>query len=427
MAPLPDDISPSGVSYADHLRMASYWAGAVRLSDVPSTDVDWLWPSRIPRGHVTLLVSDPGAGKSLLALDIAARVSTGRPWPDDGDKSQDSSDKSQLEKWDAGSRLSTLDSRLPGSVLLLTLEDHINDTVRPRLEALGADCSRILAMSHVPGDDFYHTPHSFALNRDLCRLAALIRALRDCRLVILDPITAFLGDTSDQCNTDVWKLLSSLARLAHNLQFAVLAISHLRKKEGAAIHRAMGSLAFIASARTAWAIAKDPADANTRLLLPLKNNLAPGAKGLAFTIESPEAGRAPIIRWLPDTIDARADAVLAPSRHRGRPDDERRYAINWLRAHLAAGPSPARVVRKDADAHGIGYTTLRRAFRDLRGQAVRHGDLSSGHWKWKLPDEGAQNQGGEFWAPSVSAEENRRPTPNTQHPTPNTQHPTPNT
>jgi hypothetical protein len=98
-----------------------------------------------------------------------------------------------------------------------------------------------------------------------------------------------------------------------------------------------------------------------------------------------------------------------PYRSAGRPDDERQYAINWLRARLAGGASPARIVRKDADAHGIGYTTLRRAFRDVCGKATRQGDFSTGYWNWKLPDEGAQNTGEEFWAPSATADEIAEP------------------
>jgi hypothetical protein len=300
-------------------------------------------------------------------------------------------------------------------VLLLTIEDHFADTVRPRLEALGADCSRIMALSHVPGEDFFDTPRPFALNRDLNRLSNLIGALANCRLVILDPITAFLGDTSDQCNTDVWKLLSALTRRADQQNFAVLAVSHLRKKEGAAIHRALGSLAFIANARTAWAIAKDPADPDRRLFVPLKNNLAPDANGLAFTIESNAAGSARVIRWLPDIVEARADTVLAASRQPGRPDDERQYAVQWLRTRLSAGTSPVREIRNDADAHGISYAALRRAFRALGCEAIRMGPVPKGEWRWKLRAEDAQNSVGEFCAPTAFTDEfaPRHPIPDT--------------
>jgi hypothetical protein len=284
-------------------------------------------------------------------------------------------------------------------VLLINIEDHFHNTIRPRLDALGADCSRIIAWTYVSGKLFIEGPHLFALTRDLDRLSTLVCAMQDCRLVILDPITAFLGDSSDQSSADVWKLLSALASLARKHNFAVLAVSHLRKKEGAAIHRAMGSLAFVAAARAVWTVAKDPADPRKRLLLPLKNNLALDTNGLAFTIETHEPTHAAVVHWLPDPVEATADKALASTRPGGRPDNERKYAVQWLRTRLSDGAAPVRDIRTDADAHGIGYGTLRRAFRELGAEAVKQGAVKYGPWTWRLPGQGAQNTVGEFCAP----------------------------
>ena len=379
----------------DRVGMATRRAGAFRLTDVDPTGIRWLWPERIPLGYVTLLVSDPGTGKSLVALDVAARVSTGRPWPDAvGPPSRGGPDPV-----DANDALGAARLAAPtGSVLLLTIEDHFANTVRPRLDALGADCSRIIGMSHVPGEGVFNMPRPVAINRDINRIEMMLREIPDCRLIILDPITAFFGDTSNRSTGNVWKVLSNLSWLAASANLAVLAVSHFRKKEGAAIHRAMGSLAFIAAARAAWTIAKDPADANKRLLLPFKNNLTPDAKGLAFTIESTEAGCAPVIRWLSDTIDIRADAVLASAHSRGRPVDEREFIRQWLRDYLATGPLPSRAVRKAADANGISAGTLRRAFRELGAVAFQPKNVLHGPWMWKLPDQMRKNRGGEFCA-----------------------------
>jgi hypothetical protein len=274
-------------------------------------------------------------------------------------------------------------------VLLINIEDHFHNTIRPRLDALGADCSRIIAWTYVSGE-LLEGSHLFALTSDLDRLSTLIRAMPDCRLVVLDPITAFLGDSSDQSSADVWKLLSALASLARKRNFAVLAVSHLRKKEGAAIHRALGSLAFVAAARAVWTLAKDPADANKRLLLPLKNNLAPDAGGLAFTIETHEPTHAAVIRWLPETVEARADQIIAPNRQMGRPDGERQFAKEWLRRELEQGQTPVRKVREAAEAHGITWGTLRRAFRELGAEAVFKRHDGRIRWDWKLSVIGAQ-------------------------------------
>jgi hypothetical protein len=188
--------------------------------------------------------------------------------------------------------------------------------------------------------------------------------------------------------------------LARKYNLAVLVISHFRKKEGAAIHRALGSLAFVAAARAVWAIVKDADDSTRRLFLPLKNNFAPDTNGLAFSIETSPKNGAATVRWHPDPIEATADIAFASARTNGRPDEERRYAVEWLRARLSDGPALMLDVRDDAAAHGICYGTLRRAFRELGGKAVKHGNVPRGVWKWKLPGEDAQNPVGEICAPS---------------------------
>ncbi len=383
--------APRDVLHAERI------AGAVRLTDVKPTNIRWLWPGRIPLGRVTLLVSDPGIGKSLLTLDIAARVSRGAAWPDQ---------EGESGRWGEGENPSPLASRIspspplpvsPSSVLLLTAEDDLADTIRPRLEALGADCSRILAISNVPGENAKDVPRAFALNRDLARLSNLLNAIPDCRLLIIDPISAYLGNTNEHSNADIQSLLAALATLAREREIAVILVSHLRKKEGAAIYRTMGSLAFVAASRAAWLLCKDPADANKRFLLPIKNNLAPDITGLAYTIELSANHRVPVIRWSPDAVHTTAEALVGCARLNGRPDDERQHAIAWLQERLANGPRATRDLKQEADANAISTRTLYRAFRELGGTAVRQGPFPFGQWMWKLPGVDCQNPGGEFW------------------------------
>ena len=125
-------------------------------------------------------------------------------------------------------------------------------------------------MSHVPGEGVFNMPRPVAINRDINRIEWMLREIPDCRLIILDPITAFFGDTSTRSTGNVWKVLLNLSWLAASANLAVLAVSHVRKKEGAAIHSALGSLAFMAAARTAWTIASDPAHARRRYSCPSK-------------------------------------------------------------------------------------------------------------------------------------------------------------
>jgi hypothetical protein len=285
-------------------------------------------------------------------------------------------------------------------VLLLTAEDDLADTILPRLEAHGADVSKVVAIPAIPGQHVVPFPRpllnnpddtkpiasrAFELRRDLVRIHQLLCAMPDCRLVIVDPISAYLGDVNEQSNSEVRGLMLPLAALAQQQNVAVLAVTHLRKKEGAAIYRSMGSLAFVAAARAAWLVAKDPKSPQRRLLMPLKNNLAADVTGLAFTIETHAATRQPIIHWSPDPIAISADTIVGNARPRGRPDAACQDAMDWLRKRLAKGPAPARDVVEEADAHGISKATVRRAFRDLGGEAVRAGFGPFGEWSWRLP------------------------------------------
>lgn len=387
---------------------ALYLAGACRLSDLKPSPLRWLWPNRIPLGRLTLLVGDPGLGKSLLTLDIAARLTRGKPWPEQAQGARSG---------EHGAKHSPSDSQLPAprSVLLLTAEDGLNETVYPRLEALGADTSKVISIPDILDQHFVcptdllpegrggksAVVRVYEKRRDVARLHQLISEMPDCRLVIVDPITAFLGDVNEQRNSEVRSLLRLFAALARRHNVAFLAVSHLRKKEGAAVYRTMGSLAFVAAARAAWAVTRDPTCAERRLFIPIKNNLARDVTGLAFTIESDLVSGQPIIRWSPDPIDTSAESVIGNAHPRGRRDEELQRAIDWLQSRLATAPCPTKQLKEEAEAHGISYGSLRRAFVQLRGVAVREGSFPHGHWTWKLPAVDAQSTlGGEFCAPT---------------------------
>ncbi len=419
------------------------------LAETPRRELPWLWPGRIPLGRVTLLVGDPGVGKSLIALDVAARVSTGRPWPGDCPEfaasaeqigtvplAQESSIEAGVEDNDASAepsppKLAPRASQLapppsPSSVLLLSAEDDPADTIRPRLEALGADLARIVALppNWSPDDptglhdvpsvladlrppaERPPAPRPLDLRRDVAELEKLVVQRRDVRLVIIDPLTAYFGGVENS-NHEVRRVLMQLGKLAARRRLAILAICHLRKQRGSALHRTTGSLAFAAVARAAWLVAQDPHDPDRRLLLPIKNNLAAAESGLAFTIdgagnplppgeggvrEPGDAADAPVIRWNPEPITLSADEALSPAKApMGRPTFERDDAIRWLQQALAEGAKPSADIRRAAEANGIRQTTLCRAFRELGGEAVRIGFGLLGEWYWRLPGVGEQN------------------------------------
>jgi hypothetical protein len=230
------------------------------------------------------------------------------------------------------------------------------------------------------------------LNRDLARLRRLFDTVPDCRLIVIDPINAYLGNTS----ADAHSLLHGLTTIARERNVAVLIVSQLRKQDGAAVYRAMGSMAFVAAARASWAICKDPFDHHKRLFLPVKNNLAPAIAGLAFTIQSQHG--LPRIQWSPEPVTQSVDFAIAAARAAGRPNEERQRATKWLKERLEKSEGKAYDIREEADLHGISYGTLRRAFRDLEGIAVRKGKFPLFDWYWRLPGRAAQNPTQEFCA-----------------------------
>ena len=332
----------------------------VKLADVKPEPVRWLWPGRIAIGKLTLLSGDPGLGKSLLTIDVAARASTGAPWPDArSERNQD------------------------GGVVLLNAEDDLADTIRPRLDAAGADVSRVVALMAVCGDDQDSTyKRPIDLSRDLDAVERAIEEVADCRLVVVDPISAYLGKTNSYKDAEVRGLLAPLAELAARRGVAVLAVNHLRKSGGPAVYRSMGSLAFAAAARAVWAVAKDKQDPSRRLLLPVKNNLGADTLGLAFAVVSEPEDGPPVIAWEPDPVNISADDALAEERaEEGSALGE---AVDWLRDTLGDGPMEGKNVKGRARTDGIAQRTLDRAKAKLG--VIAGPDGFGGPWVWRLPD-----------------------------------------
>ena len=341
------------------------------LADVQAEPVRWLWPERIAIGKVTLLVGDPGLGKSFITLDMAARVSTGTPWPDCPDKPNPA-----------------------GGVVLLSAEDDLADTIRPRLDAAGADVSRIKAMEAVKVAEINGPERQslFNLAEDIDALARAIEQTPGCRLVILDPITAYLGGTDSHRNAEIRSLLAPLSDLASNYGVAVVAVTHLRKGDGPAIYRAMGSLAFVAAARAAFAVGKDPEDptGRRRLMLPVKNNIGNDKTGLAYTLESVPDSNMAVVEWEADPVEMSADDMLTayPTRNPGPDPTERNEAAEWLIEALDDGPRPAKELLAQAEKDGISKGTLKRAKKELG--VISGKDGMTGGWTWRMPNDGQE-------------------------------------
>ena len=337
-----------GVSNRRHADSATVRPILVNLADVEPEQVAWLWNGRLAVGKLALLIGDPGLGKSWITLDVAARVSTGNAWPDDPHVSA------------------------PANVLILSAEDGLADTVRPRLDTLGADVRRIHHLAVLRAGD-----HERAVQ--LSDTTALEEAITQsgARVLIIDPISAYLGQTDSHRDSEVRGLIAPLAAVAGRTGVAILGVMHLAKSaQRPAIYRAVGSIAFAAAARIVLAVAADPDDATRRILAPIKSNLCAPPAALAYALAD---GR---LAWDSAPVpDVDVDALLsgpAPDRQ------ERREAESWLREALADGPVLARDIQRHSSQAGIASRTLWRAKKVLNIEADRYGYGREGKWFWRL-------------------------------------------
>lgn len=337
-----------------------------RLSEIEAKPVRWLWPGRIARGKVSIIAGNPGLGKSQTTASIAAIVTTGGRWPVDGN------------------------SCTPGNVIFLSAEDDPADTLRPRLEAAGADLRRVHVIDAVISGytgEGQKQNRAFSLQRDLAALSAKLAELGDVAAVFIDPITAYLGDVDSHRNAEVRALLAPLSELAALHSTAIIGVSHLNKSAGTeALMRVTGSLAFVAAARAAYLVAQDLEDPGRRLFLPMKNNIGPDSAGLAFRIEAAtvQSGAGSLqtsrVVWDSEPVTTTADEIM-----RTQAQDHGsalREAEEWLRETLSE-PTPAADVSRMAKDVGIATKTLRRASESLRIVKEKRG-MKEG-WMWSLP------------------------------------------
>jgi hypothetical protein len=331
------------------------------LADVEPRPIDWLWPEKIARGKLTLFAGDPGLGKSLITVALTSAVSTGARWPVGGGNAP------------------------KGSVIMLSDEDALDDTVRPRLDAASADCSKVhaLKMIHETNEDGEIVSRSFSLSKDVERLGATIEKLGDTALIAIDPISAYLGGTDSHKNADVRALLSPLSDLAEKHNVAIVMVTHLNKGSGAAIYRAIGSIAFAASARSSWVVTKDKDDRSRRLVLPAKNNLGNDETGMAYRVDTAD-NQAPVVMWEPNPVEVDVDQALSHDSDDFR--TERCDAKEWLEAELYNGPVPTKDLQIRAREAGHSWSTVKRAKNDI-GVKARKCGFNKGRWVWYHPDD----------------------------------------
>lgn len=336
----------------------------VCLADVERERVEWLWRGYVPFGKLTILDGDPGLGKSQITLDIAARFSTGRPMP---------FDRSEAEYQ-------------PGNVLLLSVEDGLADTIRPRLEAAGADLTRIHAWRHIP-ESHGERPIEFPLDGGALRARVIELGVK---LVIIDPLMAFLGsDTNSYNDQHIRKALHPLAVAAQETGAALIAVRHLTKSGGsAAIYRGGGSIGIIAAARSGLLVAKDPDDPTEtrRVFAQTKGNLGPTPVALTYRIEAADDDTSRVI-W-EGASEHTASTLLAQIADEAASVGALGDAKDFLLDALSGAAVTATQIQHQAKEAGIAPATLQRAKKALRISARKDGYGKDSAWHWALPSEG---------------------------------------
>jgi hypothetical protein len=330
----------------------------VRADQIQARLIQWLWRNWIPLGKLVVVDGDPGLGKSTMLVDLAARLSRGRPMPDQSPAPQI-------------------------SVLMATSEDGLEDTVVPRLMAAEADLSRITCIKEIRTGT---GRRPLTLPADIPILQQRIRD-RNVKLFIIDPLMSFLGTAVDSCkDQDVRGCLHQLGNLAEEEGCTILFLRHLNKATGGkAIYRGGGSIGIIAAARVGMIVAQDPNDDRGSILACSKNNVAEKPRSLKFQLD-PTHHQVCRVAWT-GTSDCEADDLLNAA---NTPEEKtaNNEAVEFLRNYLSEGPQPGKSILRDAKAQGIPEFAIRKAGTILKVQTYRDGFGKQQIGYWHLPETG---------------------------------------
>ena len=301
----------------------------IRMSEVVGTDVEWLWKPYIPFGKVSILQGNPGEGKTYFAMQLAAACTNRKPLP-------------------------CMDELEPFNMIYQTAEDGLGDTVRPRLEEAGADLDRILVIDD--GD----RPLTLTDER-------LEKAIREnhARLVIIDPIQAFLGANVDMNRAnEVRPVFRKLGDIAQDNRVAILLIGHLNKANGmTSLQRGLGSTDIIAAVRSALFIGKLKDDPTIRILTHEKSSLAPAGDSIAFSLGDGEG-----FSWI-GAVEITADQLLSGAKEAPTKATKVEQGVKLLEEMLRNGAKASnRDILVRAKSLGISRRTLNDSKARLAGR-----------------------------------------------------------
>ena len=310
----------------------------IRMSEVQSQEIEWLWYPFIPYGKLTIIQGDPGDGKTTMVLNLAAKLSKG-------------------EALDENMKVTE-----PVNVIYQTAEDGLADTVKPRLELAGADCERIIVIDE---SDKSLSMVDERLEQAIVRTGA--------RLLILDPIQAYLGGGMDMNRANEARdMTKKLGALAEKTKCAIILIGHMNKASGnKAAYRGMGSIDFFAVARSVLLVGRVEGESNTRAVVQIKNNLAAFGHPKAFALS--EDG----FKWHGD-YEITVDEVLGGITPKANKMEQAKQMLRELAETQSAVLSNEIFDR--ANELGISKRTLENAKKELGVQTRKINNA----WYWEL-------------------------------------------
>ena len=344
-----------------------------RASEITPKDIDFIWNGRLARGKHTCIGGEPGVGKSTVAYAIIAAITTGGMWP-------------------CGEGQAPI-----GNIIILSAEDDPDDTIVPRLMAAGADLDRIHIVTAVTGKDGKGRT-TFSLQNDLDLLEQKIDEIGDVALVDIDPVSSYLGKTDSHKNSEVRGILEPISEMAARKRVAILSVTHFSKNMGStkALHRFIGSIAFVGAPRAAFAVIEDTDNEGRMLFLHAKNNMTRPPQGLAYRLEQRllDGLARPVsnIVWESEPVSMTANQALAAEAETSDKRSALAEAEDFLREKLADGAMAVKEIEEFADGALISRATLRRAKGRLKVEVGREGFGPGSRVTWRLPASiGAQN------------------------------------
>lgn len=320
----------------------------IHMEDVVSKEVEWLWYPYIPYGKITIIEGDPGEGKTTLVLKLAAALSRGLPLPCDDDKEYE-----------------------PIHIIYQTAEDGIEDTIKPRLEKAGADCSMIRVIDE--------TDKELSMTDDRLEQAIIETGAR---LIILDPIQAYIGATVDMHRAnEIRPVLKHLGIIAEKHNCAIILIGHMNKASGSkSTYRGLGSIDIQATARSVLLVARLRDKPNIRIMAHDKSSLAPSGDAIGFEMTE-DNGMVCI-----GPYDITIDELLSGNEGRGKKKLD--IAENFIKEYFGTNKViPSNEIMMEAAKRSIKRNTLLSAKKKLGITSDKEkAEDGTIYWTWIMPE-----------------------------------------